>query len=292
MVNIKYINSNFKPTIWSSIMEDTFTDSILTFVIIGVTTMIAFVSLIIIYVTISQRKAARLQLNMQEMRNQHQKDIFKSILVTQEKERKRIAQNLHDDIGTSLSATGLLVSQIHKIGTPEIQRTIIQISDNINTIIQETRRAINDLSPSSLKTFGLFAVLEELSMLIHSSANIKLEINSDIKESRLSNELELTLYRIIKEFCNNSIKHSQASKISLNIKIEQGNLLTVSIYDDGDGFNINTIKNEGHGLKNMESRVYLLGGTSKLSSELGVGTMLKIELPLTNEDLNKLNSEL
>ena len=271
-------------------MEDTFTNGILTFVIIGVTTMIAFVSLIITYITISQRKAAKQQLKMQEMKVQHQKDIFKGILATQEKERKRIAQNLHDEIGTSLSATGLMLSQVCNIGTLKNQETISNSIKNIDKIVNETRRVVNDLSPSVLVKFGLFAELKDITKLMKASANIDLVIDSNIEDSRLCDELELMLYRIIKEFCNNTLKYASASKIVISIQLQEDNCVHVEISDNGVGFDINSIKKNGHGLKNMESRVYLMEGKSELISKVGAGTKLKIELPLTKQDLEKINS--
>ncbi len=273
-------------------MEDTFTNSILTFIIIGVTTMIAFVSLIITYITISQRKSTKQQLKMQAIKNKHQKDLFKSVLATQEKERKRIAKDLHDEIGTSLSAIGLMVSQLKNKAKSDNKELASLIKDNIDGVVIETRRVINDLSPSSLSKFGLFVELDNLANLIHSSANIKLEFDSDIKQTRLSEEVELTLYQIIKEFCNNTIKYAKATKISLSINIKDDENLYVLIKDDGDGFDINAISKGGHGLNNMESRAYLLGGESKLISSLGKGTELEFSLPLKDNDLGKLNSEL
>jgi len=271
-------------------MEISRTNEILVYIIAGVSVMFIVVGIVIIYIILSQRRHIKQQLKMQEMKSQHQKDIFKSVMATQEKERKRIAKNLHDEIGTSLSATGLMLSQVCNIGTAENQATINIIQQTIDEVISETRRVVNDLSPSVLVKFGLFAELDDLTKLINESANIKLTIQSNInKEARLSSELELTLYRVIKEFCNNTLKYAKASTISLSIHLSNSEFIKVQIEDNGVGFNFDTIKKNGHGLKNMESRIYLMGGKSELISKVGAGTKLKIELPLTKQDLEKLN---
>ena len=273
-------------------MESTTSNEVIYYIVIGTLVMFTLVVTIILFVNLAQRKAAKQERKMQEMQSKHQKDMFVSVLAAQEKERNRIAKDLHDDIGTSLSATNLRASQLLNGDNEDNEDIINEVISNIENIIIETRRVINDLSPMSLKRFGLFMELEILTRQLNSSANIKVEIQSNISDSRLSDELELTLYRVIKEFCNNTIKYANAAKISLAINKTDNDDLEVLIKDDGEGFDINSIKDKGHGLNNMESRIYLLGGKSILSSNIGVGTELSISMPLTAEDINKLNSEI
>ena len=244
---------------------------------------------IIIIVFLAQRKVAKQNREMQERESEYQRNIFKSVLNTQEDERNRIAQDLHDEIGTSLFATNNLGHKLIGANIKDREKIVNEIIVNIDSIIKETRKVINDLSPSILKKFGLFIQLNELSKQLDSIANIKLGINSNFKDYRLSDELELSLYRIIKEFCSNTMKYANATNITLYIN-NSDNKLEVSIKDDGKGFVIEEKKGDGHGLINMESRIYLLGGEYKLISSIGVGTELHFELPLNINDINGLNT--
>ncbi len=244
---------------------------------------------IILIVFIAKRKVAKQNQEMQEKESEHQKNIFKSVLNAQEEERKRIAEDLHDEIGTSLYATNNLGHKLIDATNIDREKIAKEIIVNIDSIIKETRKVINDLSPSILKKFGLFMQLNELSKQLDSIANVKLQINTNIEEYRLNDELELSLYRIIKEFCNNTMKYANASNITLYIN-SFDDKLEVSIKDDGKGFIVDAKKGKGHGLINMESRIYLLGGEYNLISSAVAGTELQFDLPMNVNDIKGLNT--
>ncbi|RLD44036.1 MAG: hypothetical protein DRI86_08450 [Bacteroidetes bacterium] len=181
-------------------MESAFSNEIVVYIIVGTLVMFSLVMSIVLIVFLAQRKVAKQNQEMQERESKYQKDIFKSVLTTQEDERKRIAKDLHDEIGTSLYAANNLGHKLVDANKDDREKLANEIITTIDSIIKETRKVINDLSPSTLKKFGLFMQLNELSTQLDSIANVKLVINSNIKDYRLSDELELSLYRIIKEF--------------------------------------------------------------------------------------------
>ena len=270
-------------------MESALSNEIVIYIIVGTLAMFSLALSIILIVFLAQRKVTKQNQEMQEREKVYQKNIFRSVLNTQEEERKRIAKDLHDEIGTSLYAANNLGHKLIGANNKDIEKFANEIIVTIDSIIKETRKVINDLSPSILKKFGLFNQLNELSKQLDSIANVKLQINSNVVECRFNDELELSLYRIIKEFCNNTIKYANATNIILYIN-SFDDKLEVNIVDDGKGFVVDEKKGRGHGLMNMESRIYLLGGEYKLISSIGAGTELQFELPLNANDIKGLNT--
>jgi signal transduction histidine kinase len=255
--------------------------------------MLVFVGVIILFIIQARKNASVQKLKLQELTGKHQKEIFKSVIATQEKERKRIANNLHDDIGTSLSAIRILVGQIKGSTEEDGNEVLERIVKNIDNTIDTTHEVINDLSPSSLNQFGLFLEINNLSKLISESTNIDIKIESTFYNERIHPDVELAIYRIVKEFINNSIKHADATEVDITIKLLANDLI-ISIRDNGKGFDPKLLNNNGHGhgLRNMESRVYLLNGKSELISQIGQGTRLEICIPLSKEDIISLRNNL
>ena len=268
-------------------MDSTNTNEIVLYILIGTLLMLLFVGTIILFVIQARKNASIQKLKLQELTGRHQKEIFKSVIATQEKERQRIANNLHDDIGTSLSAIRLLIGQIKGSSIDDKDEIIERIVKNIDNTIDTTRNVINDLSPSSLNQFGLFLELNNLTKFISESTNIDIKIESTFYNERIHPDVELAIYRIVKEFINNTIKHAEATLVDITIKLLAKDLI-INIKDNGKGFDTKLLNNNGHGLRNMESRVYLLNGKSELSSQVGIGTTLNISIPLSNEDVLSL----
>jgi signal transduction histidine kinase len=258
-------------------MEDPKT--IMFFVIIATLVLILLVSVVILYVIMAKRKSDKQELKMHRMAAEHQKELFTSMISTQEAERKRIAQNMHDEVNASISATALLNNRIMKISEGEVLDLATESRNIIQGVEREMRSIINDLSPASIVKYGLVPEIEKLIGVIEKAQGVQCELYSNIRDFRFDEQLEINLYRIIKEFINNTMKYAKAKHLEIELT-KVGSHLHLRIKDDGVGFDLEKKDGLGHGLNNMESRVYLLNGKSSYFSKPGEGTEIKVDVPI------------
>lgn len=193
----------------------------------------------------------------------HQRRLLDASVEVAELERKKIAANIHDDVGMMLSVLKLNLTKI-KRNRSDDQLTATLLSDS-NLLIEETITAIrvisNDLMPSTLIKFGFTKGISELCRQVKSSGLIDINLKLNADDIRLEKKNEIQLYRMIKEVINNIIKHAKASAIELKINAST-ELMTIIISHDGKGISNETMLrladlSEGLGLKSILSRVQL-----------------------------------
>lgn len=242
--------------------------------IYGTSTMLILVSFIIYFVFRYQRRLIKHHLQLKELEAKHQRTLLRAMINTQEAERKRIAQNLHGDVGGMISAIRLKVSQLK----PKSGKTTLAVKD-IKTMLDDTldttRHISHNLIPTVLKKFGIQEALEDLLENLK-GGSFQYELSSSVN-GRLDNEVELATYRIFQELITNSIRHAEASKIELKIKV-LNNSLVLEYADNGKGFHTRDLSSPGLGLKSIESRVRMLDGSLKVSSNKGVHYRILIPL--------------
>ena len=188
----------------------------------------------------------------------------------QETERKRIAADLHDRLGSMLATVKLHFSS-EKKGGIEKGQTLLDQS------VEEVRKISHNLASSSLVKFGLIASLQSLSESI-SSNKFRVDFLHHGIEERLSSETEISLYRCVQELISNIIRHANASKITIQLQ-KNNNDLNLIVEDNGIGFNTKQ-KSSGIGLKNITSRVKSLKGNIAFDSSINKGTTVIIDIPL------------
>lgn len=207
------------------------------------------------------------------LKKESEKRIFRAIIETQEKERKRVADDLHDSIGQELSSIKMMLSVAKNQTEPKKK------SENLNSIfdilegsIEELRNICFNLMPSVLDRGGLIFAIEQLIEKI----NFKINLDTNIEELIVEKTAQVSIYRVVQEFISNTIKHAEAKEI--NIKITQENKKThLLLKDDGKGFCLkNPSSFKGRGLNTMQSRIETFGGNFILTSKMGKGTQLKI----------------
>lgn len=207
-----------------------------------------------------------------------QQQMLDSVINTEEKERKRISTDLHDGLGPVLSAINLYFQAY--VDAPDKQKSKIQVDLQkiIEEAIKDVSRISQNISPSLVENEGLITALKVFINRISGSSKIKFNLKLH-EVNRFEPKNELTLYRAITELINNTIKHSKASNIDIEITIK-GNNLRVSYHDNGIGFNIDRIllNNNGMGLKNIQSRIKSLGGYVIYKSKLSEGMHANIEI--------------
>lgn len=213
--------------------------------------------------------------------SQFKRKILNAVIDTQEKERKRFAEDLHDGLGPLLSSIKIYLNLISakKIDDQEKQNLVRYTNELIDEAIRSTREISNNLMPSLLADYGFLVTIKSFCKKINITGLLEIEIETEGYTDRLDQHIEITLYRIILELINNTLKHAQASNVYIKL-IKHDHKVHLSYTDNGKGFNISNIKskqNSGMGINNIFSRVESLLGECEYFSEENKGTCVKIE---------------
>lgn len=207
-----------------------------------------------------------------------------AMLQGQDKERRRIAEELHDRLGSMLATVKLHFGHVEDVLEKGESRGRDQFGKAevlLNEACEEVRRISHDLHSGVLMKFGLKAALEQLQETVIDSAGIKVQFITTGLTGRLPFEAEMNLYRVVQELVANTIKYSGATKITLQISL-QGDELNMIYEDNGKGFDLAKVK-RGIGLENIENRVKRLDGQLHIDTTLGYGMTAIIEIPLVND---------
>jgi signal transduction histidine kinase len=197
---------------------------------------------------------------------------------TLEAERKRIAGDLHDELGPMLSAIKLQINHLEP--EDETENAVLEKSSKqIDTIIQRFREISYDLLPNTLVRKGFIKATHEYIGKLKTLHPLEIEFNTTAFS--LKPEQEVNLYRVIQEIMQNTIKHARATKLHINI-IKKDKSIFLQTKDDGIGFNYNekSLEAKGVGLLSLQSRAQLLGGQLIVHTQPGSGTTFEIEIPL------------
>ncbi len=196
-----------------------------------------------------------------------------------EKERTRIAADLHDELGPMLSAIKLKINSFELIDEDdkvEVEKTNV----HIDGLVKKMREISYDLIPNTLLRKGLLQALKEFADFINQAQ--KLQIHLRAKEPLQMNEQKsIHVYRVIQEIVNNAIKHSQASNLNIALK-QEGGTLVLQTSDDGVGFDHYAASkgDGGIGLRNLLNRCEIIGGQMFVESEKTKGTKYTFEIPV------------
>jgi signal transduction histidine kinase len=198
-----------------------------------------------------------------------------------EDERAHLARELHDELGSLLTAAKLDVARIKsKIGTdaPELQARLQHLTETLNSGIALKRNIIEDLRPSSLSNLGLVAALEILAR--ETAERTSLAISAQLDIPPLSESAQLTVYRMVQESLTNISKYAQAQRVQITLR-HLANAVEVEVQDDGIGFEPAQIEPGTHGLQGMRHRVEAAGGTLQIISSPEGGTRISAVLPIS-----------
>ena len=210
---------------------------------------------------------------------QEQSVRMNAIFETEEKERKRIAGELHDGLGQLLSTAKLNVSGIGENIDPKDAVLFSNSLQLLDQACEEVRNISHNMMPGALIRMGLMTAVHEMILKINDAEKIIVDYDTNIDE-RFPEAVEISVYRILQEALNNMVKHSEAKTIRLNI-MRKADALEVTIADDGKGFDVSRIaESEGLGWKNMYSRVETLNGIIRVESDNGKGTSIFISIPM------------
>ncbi|NOR73970.1 MAG: hypothetical protein GQ525_02300 [Draconibacterium sp.] len=206
--------------------------------------------------------------------------VNKSIEV-ENKERKRIAADLHDGLGSLLSGIGLYTKLLEKDFTNDkTNEKLNQIKQLSDLALEGLEEVINNLNPSSLNRNGLIKSIEILCERTNDIGTVNCDFSSQEFNLTLTQNMEINIYRICNELIHNTLKHAMATEIDLEFKNNK-NMVSIYYRDNGKGFNPDLIpsnKAEKMGLRNIISRVESFGGTYSIKSASGAGVEIIIKL--------------
>jgi len=241
-------------------------------------------SMLIVFMTASAvgiRHWAQRRLKSKLERLEHQQALAK--------ERTRIARDLHDDLGATVTQVGLMLEELRAtaFSAEEIKSQSMTVSERVLNLARDLDAVVWSVNPGKDSLRELFAYLSQafLEWFRHASIRPRLEVMEAVPDAALAPEVRHHLFLVVKEAMNNVIKHSQATEVTLSLKVVE-NVLEIRIADDGRGFSPEIIaQSKRHGFPNIRARVEQLGGKLEVSSKPGEGTSIRILLS-SWKDLN------
>ncbi len=218
---------------------------------------------LIVFIVFHQRKVIYFQLRMKKMQEEQQQMMLQASIQSQEEERQRIAADLHDDAGPLLATVRLYLNEnlIHQDQGTQLQ-SIYNAKQIIDDTIQLIRNMSHSLIPPTLKNFGLESAVNDMFQKINGSGSISASARFHDYKRRLKLEYELSIFRVLQELVNNTIKHSHSSFIHLT-QNKTDQYIYIRMHHDGEGLTQTEYEKlrdtpAGMGLKNIYSRVKIL----------------------------------
>ena len=231
---------------------------------------------------LTERNRTRAEL---ERANRELRDLTHRLVAAQEDERRHISRELHDEIGQLLTAIGINLGLVRS--APEGDDAG-QLLDECRLEIEQAITRVRDLSldlrPSMLEDLGLVATIEWYLARVAGRVGIAVETDADLGDNVLSETVTLAAFRIIQESTTNLLRHANARRVAVWMRVEDG-ALRLAVRDDGDGFDTGSAGPGGRGglgLTGMRERAALVGGSLEIRSVLGAGTEIRASLPLAD----------
>jgi signal transduction histidine kinase len=210
-----------------------------------------------------------------------ERKVLNAIINTEENERKRFADDLHDGLGPILSTVKMSLSSLNaRIDDPSGMVILNNTNHLVNEAINTIKDISNNLSPHVLSNFGLASAISAFTTKINQTKTVKIDFKTNMENQRFENDKEVVIYRAACELINNAIRHSGASTIEIELNKHE-KFITLQFYDNGRGFDSSTLKtedNKGMGLSNIETRVKTVEGVFILESTPGKGTSALIKV--------------
>ena len=222
------------------------------------------------------RKVFQFLRRLDGIRSETEKRVLSAVIRTEEQERQRFAKELHDGLGPLLSVIKMLLSGFEEKNTPEVNDKIKgNLQQAVDEAITSVREISANISPHILNNFGLKDATESFIRKLRPAEGISINFKTNIDNRRFVYNVEVIMYRVICELINNTLRHANASKISIDLQL-QGDVLYLEYEDNGMGFDVKQAESDGGmGLSNMQYRLNSGNGDIKISSESGRGMIAR-----------------
>ncbi|WP_113663294.1 sensor histidine kinase [Pedobacter nanyangensis] len=257
-------------------------DNVYLLVFYGVLLLFIIVAAFLLFYIRNQNMVWKQRRELQETQITQQKELLNAVIDSQEIERKRIGQDLHDEIGGTLSAIKLMLNSLRNKLDAAQEEVLADAKELIDKMIVDVRHISHDLSPPGLAVFGLFTTIEAFVNLINNTDQIKITLvhENDLEEVELPEKTSLALFRVLTQLVDNTLKHAQATEIKMLFGI-QGTNLFIAYQDNGKGFDMEVLKQRsGIGMQNIQSRLQMINAEYQIQSSVGNGFHVEIKYPL------------
>ena len=253
-------------------------EGLIAFLVYGIIFTVFLTTGLMLFFYYSRKRIVAEQLSKIEMELTNQKNMVKAIISTQEEERKRIAQDMHDAISSKLNVVSLTTNLLLDDETlsKEQHLSLDHILGITTTTLESARRIAHDLLPPVFDKFGLKVALDEL--VDDYLRTNQVQILHTIEElNDITKSDELHIFRIVQELINNAIRHGEASQVTLKLEhINKG--FSLYFNDNGKGFELDKVAEiAGIGLQNIESRAAILNASLEIESIIGKGSTFNIK---------------
>lgn len=262
-------------------------DNIGFLVILGVAVMLMLMVGVLLAVFFSQKKKNQHRIAMEKLREQQQNQLIAAAVMSEETERHRIAETLHDEVGAILSS-----AKLHLLGikSDKLDEKDLKMHEKggslLNDVIKRVRGISHNLHSNMLKEFGFNEAVKDFLSQVTSGSVIDASTDLDEHYKKDDTDHDISLYRTLQELINNIIKYAKAEKINIHSELK-GENLALTIYHNGDGldqqqFDDFSFKKEGLGLKNIKNRIILLKGTILFTHDSD-GYRIHINVPVSKQ---------
>lgn len=216
--------------------------------------------------------------------NELLRTLSSELVMTEERERRRIAVDLHDNIGQTLALTKIkLNAMLEQQSYPGFREPILEIIEMVDQSIHQTRSLTRELSPSVLYELGLVEAIEWLGEQIFNQHGLQIILRNDLKSGKIDKNVQIFLYRSIRELIFNIVKHAKAKEAHITLQ-KSGENIMITVKDSGIGFNSSNIdqifqNGGGFGLFSIRERLNYIGGCLNIETRKGWGTRVEMVLP-------------
>ncbi|MET8857373.1 HAMP domain-containing sensor histidine kinase [Streptomyces sp. NPDC004579] len=201
------------------------------------------------------------------------------VLLAQEAERRRIAQELHDEVGQSMTAILLALERAAADADEPLRGDLRQVQEITRGSLDEVRRLARRLRPGVLEDLGLISALTSLTEEFSTHVGLRVVRRFDTGLPVLDQQTELVLYRVAQEALTNAARHAEASQVEVSLR-HTDEAVVLAVVDDGRG---NGVAREGAGIRGMRERALLIGATLDVTSPPQAGTQVRLTVPLVRK---------
>lgn len=238
------------------------------------------------FVLATAQMALKLHAVEQALREREQmyRDLSNHLQRVREEQSAYMAREIHDDLGQSLAALKMNLTMIEKsVEDPRLQPFVGDMREILDQTVAKVRSMVQELRPPVLDTTGILEALRWHTREFQKSFGLKTSFESSIEEVHLGRECSLSTFRIVQEALTNSVRHGEPREVSVTVDGGDNGHLTVTVRDDGKGFDTAKTGEGGFGLLSMRERAEQVGGTVEIESAPGVGATVRLTVPLEDQ---------
>lgn len=250
-------------------------ENLITFILVGTAIVVVLVAFVILLSFLFTARKNKLLKEKQLMKSQFEQELLQTQIEIQEQTLKTISQEIHDNVGQVLSLAKLNLNTFEVNPEGKLKNTKELVSKAINDLRDLSRSLHGD----KMAEIGLQEAVANELRILQNTGQFETQLKVMGEPYKLEPQKEMVLYRIVQEALHNSVKHAKAGQLQVMLNYHPA-LFTLTIIDDGRGFDINALESSktGIGLKSMQNRAVLIGGVFSIRSSAGRGTEINIEL--------------